>query len=97
MCTGVVFWYVNEFGHQVKMRNAFPKEYTEAQAHSREYRYLYQMLKETKGPQEIAKALLPDSANVSEILGLEGPEAEVDLRLDKAFRVVLENRALDCS
>jgi hypothetical protein len=97
MCTGGLFWLGNEVGHQWSMRKAFPSEYREAEVHGLEYRYLYGMLKETRGPREAVSALLPNTADLAMVLGIDGPPAEVDLRLDHAFRVVLESRALDCA
>ena len=97
MVTGVVFWYGKEVGREYKKKQAFPVEHREAIRHQTDYRYLYNMIKERKGPKETFSALIPNLQT-----SLHVPEdrreeylRELDSRLDRSIKAVLQQAVLD--
>ena len=97
MVTGGLFWMINEYGNQSNMKTVFPKEYDEAKLHSKDYYYLFAMLKEEKGPKEVLVMFLPDREQFSKALGFHGTDSEIDQRLNRSIKVILEQRGLDSS
>ena len=80
-----------------KMTQAFPKEYSEAQLHKKDYRYLYNMLKERKNFKEVIQAFKPSFKVAGEATMKEKEDQlfEMEKRLSSAYEAVSRQYILD--
>lgn len=97
MVTGVFFWYGNEVGLEYEKIKTFPKEHKELTDQKTNYRYLYNLLKERKGPRETFQSLIPElSFKVQRTDELNHELSEqLDKRLDQSCKAILQQVILD--
>lgn len=97
MFTGVIFWYGNEVGLEYEKIKAFPREHKEVIDQKNQYRYLYNLLKERKGPSETFQSLMPELSYRSQSSEEHSQEVaeQIDKRLDQSCKAVLQQLVLD--
>lgn len=97
MASGVLIWYGNELGLGIDQMRTFPKEYADASRLREEYRYLFNMVKETKGPQETFRSLIPNFTLSPRVQEDQKEEylRQLDRRLDRSCQALLQQAVLD--
>jgi hypothetical protein len=97
MLTGVLFWYGNEVGMEYEKLKAFPKEHQDVVKQRNDYRYLYNMLKERKGPMDTFQSLIPEMSYWSRSTEEPTPEQQerLEKKLDRSCSAVLQQVVLD--